>query len=270
MTVLTAKVMLAAGGLTLAVISLAGCGTSGLSDPQTSSLGHSQADQRNNIASISAVVSQNPRDANALNLRGTAYGQSGDYEKAIADFSAAIQVNPQYYQAYNNRALIYLRVGRLEQAMADYNQAISIKPDYAAAYVGRGNVYKDQKNYPAAIADFGRAIELKADDPAAYYARGLIFQAMNDHRSALDDLSVAVNYRPDAPDPHFARGISYLARPGLQEGLGRFPGRGHQQGEQSRGLGLCRAGRRGDGRPQGSGARLSQGAADQLLELQGV
>ena len=117
-------------------------------------MSHPQADQRNNIASISAVVAQNPRDANALNLRGTAYGQAGDYEKAIADFSAAIQVNPQFYQAYNNRALIYLRMGRLDAALGDYNQAISIKPDYAAAYVGRGNVYKDQQNFSMADCRF--------------------------------------------------------------------------------------------------------------------
>jgi tetratricopeptide (TPR) repeat protein len=208
------KQALTACALCGASLVLAACETSGtkemvgaerLSNPPV------ESNSKNNIASISSVLAKNPRDANALNLRGTAFGQSGDYEKAIADFNAAIQLNPQFYQAYNNRGLIYLRQGRLDAAINDYNQAISIKPDYAAAYVGRGNVYKGMRNYPMAVADFSKAIELKADDPAPYYSRGLIHQAMADHRSAIDDLSVAVNFRPDAADPHYARGVSYMA-----------------------------------------------------------
>ena len=114
-----------AGGLFLAVVALAACETSQTGDQRAADqLSNPPVDQKNNIASISAVLAKNPRDANALNLRGTAFGQAGEYEKAIGDFSAAIQANPQFYQAYNNRALIYLRVGRYDAALSDYNQAL--------------------------------------------------------------------------------------------------------------------------------------------------
>lgn len=182
--------------------------TSEIAEQQNKGL---QASQTNNIASLSAVITQNPRDADALNLRGSAFGQAGEFQKAIADFNAAIAINPEFYQAYNNRALIHARMGKQQLALNDYNQAISIKPDYHSAYIGRGNIYKGQKNLPLAMADLSKAIELRPDDPIAYFNRGLIHQAMSDHRSAVDDLSVAVNYRPDAPDPHFARGLSYMA-----------------------------------------------------------
>lgn len=208
----TMRRALTAGGVLLALVALAACETSGSTDQRAADqLNNPAVDQKNNIASISAVLAKNPRDANALNLRGTAFGQSGEYEKALLDFSTAIQINPQFYQAYNNRALIFLRVGRFDAAMNDYNQALAIKPDYAAAYAGRGNVYKEIKNFPMAIADFAKAIELKPDDPAPYFNRGLVYQAMNEHRSALDDLTIAINYRPDAPDPHYARGLTYMA-----------------------------------------------------------
>ena len=131
----TIKRALAAGGVFLAVVALAACETSQTSEQRAADqLANPTADQKNNIASLSAVLAKNPRDANALNLRGTAFGQAGEYEKAIVDFSTAIQINPQFYQAYNNRALIYLRVGRYDAASNDYNQALAIKPDYAAAY----------------------------------------------------------------------------------------------------------------------------------------
>ncbi len=90
----------------LALLALAACETSGSNEQRAADqLSNPTADQKNNIASISSVLAKNPRDGNALNLRGTAFGQAGEYEKAIGDFSAAIQVNPQFYQAYNNRAL---------------------------------------------------------------------------------------------------------------------------------------------------------------------
>ena len=44
-----------------------------------------------NISSLSAVVSQNPSDANGYNVRGTAYGKAGKYKEALADFDFALR-----------------------------------------------------------------------------------------------------------------------------------------------------------------------------------
>lgn len=194
----------------LAGVMLAGCETAGTVSQVTAEQQRLHTEQTSNVASLSTVIQRNPKDANALNLRGAAYGQMGDYEKAIADFNAAIAINPQFVQAYSNRALIWAKAKRNDRAFADYNEAIKIKPDYAAAYVGRGSLYKAQNNLPQALADYSRAIELRADDPVAYYNRGLVQQAMNEHRRAVDDFNMALGYKGDAPEPHYARGISLL------------------------------------------------------------
>ena len=118
MTGLTIRRVLIGGASGLALLSLAACETTGiLGEQHIVQLNNPPAEAKNNIASISAVVAQNPRDAKALSVRGTAYGQAGDYDKALADFSAAIRINPQFYQAYNNRALIYFRMDRLDAAL---------------------------------------------------------------------------------------------------------------------------------------------------------
>src|SRR5690606_28152292 len=93
-----------------------------------------------NISSLSSVVSQNPSDASAYNVRGTAYGKAGKLRQAIADFDKAIQLNPSFYQAYANRALVYRRQDKEQLALADYNRALQINPNYDVAYVGRGNI----------------------------------------------------------------------------------------------------------------------------------
>jgi len=79
-----------------------------------------------NIGSLSAVIAQNPSDANAYNVRGTAYGRAGKLREAIADFDAALKINPGFYQAYANRALVQRRLGHDDLALADYNKAIEI------------------------------------------------------------------------------------------------------------------------------------------------
>lgn len=169
----------------------------------------SQAEQRNNIASLSEVIKANPTDANALNLRGSAYGQAGDYDQALADFNAALQINPQFSQALANRALVYVRMKRLQDALADYDRAINIDPKYASAYIGRGNIHRLAKNHPMAIADFSSALEIEAN-PVAYFNRGLSRQAVNEHAQAIDDFDNALGFRADAAEVYQAKGISEM------------------------------------------------------------
>ncbi|MEJ2124969.1 MAG: tetratricopeptide repeat protein [Alphaproteobacteria bacterium] len=202
-----------AGARVIALIllgALAGC-QSGEKASQTAM--HSKValtEQKNNIASLSEVIKANPRDANALNLRGAAYGQAGQYQKALADFNAAISTSPRYYQAYANRALIYSRMKQPKKALADYNQALSIEPKYTTALVGRGTIYRLHNNHPAAVADFSKAIEVHPD-AVAFFNRGLSRQALGRHGQAMDDFENTLGFRPNAPEVYHAKGISELA-----------------------------------------------------------
>jgi tetratricopeptide (TPR) repeat protein len=57
-----------------------------------------------NISSLTAVISRNPGDPEAYNVRGSAYGRGGKYREALKDFDKAIELKPSFYQAYANRA----------------------------------------------------------------------------------------------------------------------------------------------------------------------
>ena len=52
-----------------------------------------------NLASLTDVVSKNPNDPQAYNMRGSVLGQSGRYQEALADFDKAIALDPNYSQA---------------------------------------------------------------------------------------------------------------------------------------------------------------------------
>jgi tetratricopeptide (TPR) repeat protein len=163
-----------------------------------------------NISSLTEVIRNEPEDPGALNMRGTAYGQKGMYQKALADFNAAIDLDPGYYQAYANRALVHARMKNFTRAMSDYNRVIEIAPDYHIAYVGRGELYHKRKNRSLALADFSQAIELRGEDPVAYLNRGLVYQELGQHANAVSDFDIAISLRPDSSAPYMGRGISRM------------------------------------------------------------
>ena len=93
-------------------VALAACTSSRSTGPSAKAEIDPSTASQVNISSLTAVVNQNPSDASAYNVRGTAYGKAGKLNEALADFDKAIQINPAFYQAYANRALVHRRKGR--------------------------------------------------------------------------------------------------------------------------------------------------------------
>lgn len=194
----------------LALSVLSGCGSASVSPEVALQQREAASGQANNIESLTEIIEKNPQDANTLNLRGTAYGQIGDYRKAMDDFNAALKVKSNFPQAYANRALVFVKIEKLPRAIADYDRAIEINPDYAAAYVGRGNVHRLLNEHRQAIADFTKAISIQPD-PVAYFNRGLSRQKLGLHSEAIDDFDNAIGFRADAPEVYQAKGLSEMA-----------------------------------------------------------
>ena len=94
--------------------------------------------------------------------------QNGFYDKAIASFTRAIEINPKNWQAYNSRGIAYGILGELDLAIADYGKAIEINPDYADAYSNRGAAWFYSGQWPGALADCSKALSL---DPKRFWAQ---------------------------------------------------------------------------------------------------
>ena len=114
-----------AGAMLIAAAAIAstlgGCGTVGVSNvsPTTEAEDKALAASPANIASLSGVVQNNPKDPQAYNMRGSVLGGAGHQDQALADFNKAISLDPNYAQAYANRALVYRDAGKFDLALAD-------------------------------------------------------------------------------------------------------------------------------------------------------
>jgi len=64
----------------------------------------------------------------AYNIRGIAYWQKGDNDRAIADFDKAIELDPKDANPYYNRGLAYLKKGEHDRAITDLRKALTLDP----------------------------------------------------------------------------------------------------------------------------------------------
>ena len=67
-----------------------------------------------------------PASRKALEIRGLAYRDSGETEKAIADFSSAIALDEKIPSNYIRRGIAYYRRNEKEKATADFQTALKL------------------------------------------------------------------------------------------------------------------------------------------------
>ena len=77
-------------------------------------------------------------DYEGLSLRGKAFVQLGEFDRALADYTLAIQVQPQVPRAYGHRSVLHLK--RLDKAVNDASSFIQLAPrdQSASALQNRG------------------------------------------------------------------------------------------------------------------------------------
>jgi tetratricopeptide (TPR) repeat protein len=87
-----------------------------------------------------------PEYDKALNLKGIAYMESGDYHNARTIFLQIIRINYRFAAAYHNIGLLYARQQPPDIAMAVsyFQQSIKANGRYKPSYVALASIYRQQ------------------------------------------------------------------------------------------------------------------------------
>ena len=134
------------------------------------------------------------------------FNRSKIWRDSITLWDDVLAKNPQVWLALNNRGIAKSETGDFQGAIADYTRALLLKPDYADAYCNRGNLKGQHQDYNGAIADFNAAIQHQpghgnalANLAEAHFYRGVArFQAA-DYQGALADFTRVVSLNPHYP-----------------------------------------------------------------------
>lgn len=142
-------------------------------------------------------------------LKGLAWREKKEYDKAIAEFSEAIRILPDNATAYLVRGGAYHSKKVYDKAIADFNEAIRLDPKNGHAYGSRGIAWNRKKEHDKAIADYGEAIRLSSESGSkAFHVtnRAMAWSDKKEYAKALADYTEARKL-----DPKYAMALNGFA-----------------------------------------------------------
>lgn len=93
------------------------------------------------INRINAYIGVNPKNAQALFIKGIQLAEQGRREEAIKTFVEVTEKFPNLPEPYNNLAVLYADQGQYDKARKALEMAIKTHPSYATAHENLGNIY---------------------------------------------------------------------------------------------------------------------------------
>jgi tetratricopeptide (TPR) repeat protein len=116
-----------------------------------------------------ALLLEDPKHFDALQLLGTVYAQTAKYQLGIDYLTKACSLINGNVNIHNNLGFCFKEIGDYERAINSFKKAIEIEPSYAQAYNNLGNVYKDIQNNQLAQLNYLHSIVFMPENTEAYY-----------------------------------------------------------------------------------------------------
>lgn len=102
------------------------------------------ADQGQGVAAldkVNAYIAANPKNAQALFMKGVFLAEQGRRDEAIRTFTDITEKFPNLPEPYNNLAVLYADQGQFDKARKALETAIKTHPSYATAHENLGDIY---------------------------------------------------------------------------------------------------------------------------------
>lgn len=122
-------------------------------------------------------------------------------DAALKELDQVIAADPRDRDALRLRGYIYLQQKKWKKAIADYDVAINtIKEVDIDGRMRRGFAYRNLKQYDKALEDFDKVIEAQPKDVEAYRRRAFLYRAMKQKEKAIADLKTILKLKPNDED----------------------------------------------------------------------
>lgn len=155
------------------------------------------------------VLSQQPQNAQALNLLGTVAMQTGRLPLAADLIGRAISLRREVASFHCNLGEAYRRMEKDREAIAAFGRAIELNPDLATAHSNLGITLSDNGRWAEAAASFAEAIRIQPDTAAFHSNRGNALKELGDLDGAAAELKTAIALQPENAEAHNNLGAVY-------------------------------------------------------------
>ena len=151
--------------------------------------------QEDALAIYNRALELNPEYVPALNGKGNAHLQLGQYEESVNAFDSAIQVAPddaetRYY--YYGKANALRELHRYDESLQAYDEAIRRNPKRARMHKEKADLLLQLNRYTQALEVFEQLIKLDPENSIYYEEKGDILLNLNRFYEALEIYAQAV------------------------------------------------------------------------------
>lgn len=147
-------------------------------------------------AAFRRACAAGPRDIRPRSALGTMLAAAGDTAAGLHEFQAALALAPDNPRLLINAAIALEALGQVHDALAHYDRAIATFPGMGDALQNRAALNLELGRVDAAWADAQRLVALFPDVTAVLELRATCALAQGRHHAALADYSAAVRLEP--------------------------------------------------------------------------
>lgn len=185
---------------------------------------------------LSDYLAENPDDAEALRLRGTAFASMNKVEDAFADLNRAVELDPDDYENYSTLATIHITQEEYPEAIDALKKSIeNYEPEegkedipFAQGYITLSVVQEELGKTAASPAEREAALlgSIEACDELlsllpegreydsvrseAYYHKGIAHRFLEEYGQAVKQLGESIKLNPEKGEAYFRRAICFV------------------------------------------------------------
>ncbi len=159
---------------------------------------------------LRALMREEPQNADAQLLLGTALALVPERTAAIEALRKAIELRPEFAPAYVSLGMALARFAELDAATEVFRKALSIDPNMVEAHISYGILLAQRRQLASAREHFQQALRLLRESSAAAYPHYLLGQVLAEEEQfagALKEIEAAIRLRPDYAEAYLSQGL---------------------------------------------------------------
>lgn len=158
------------------------------------------------------ALALNPHDQRAKQIRGRAYLEMKDYERAQSCFEEMQKVHPLRPEGYYYMGVLQQQKKRLSLAVKAYLNALGRDINYLPAFYPLLDLYMRTRNYDKAVRLCDKMLRVHPDNPSIQEAAGRVLVMLGKNDEAVKFYEKAVDLNPGQIDARRALVELYLAQ----------------------------------------------------------
>lgn len=119
-----------------------------------------------------------------------------DLEAAVEAFTKALEINPNFTPALQARGQASMELGQFQDALNDFDRAVRIDSQDAKSWILRGAVLAAMGRNEDALTSLEGGIRLDESDPVAWWQKGMVLEKLKREKDAEEAYDRAIELSP--------------------------------------------------------------------------